>query len=249
MNMFGHPNIEHMVDDVAFCPDNEAVGMRGLRVLFVENDAALLGLLAVSLRAHPAIDSVITAGSSDDALAENISMVDVALLDVGLGSHSLSGIELGLELRARNSNIGIVLYSQLISASFTDSLPQDSGYGWSMIQKSADLSIDYLVNVLNSTAKGLNIIDPKVRLNDAGVTVGGGLGSLTTKQRQIMALAASGLDAVEIANQLGFAPVTIRQDLSKVYRVLVPNPKPGTDLRTTAVLNYLRESRSTEFNV
>lgn len=222
--------------------------MRGLRVLFVENDAALLGLLASTIRSHVGVESVVTAASSDEALALNLSQLDVALLDVGLGSHSLSGIELGLELRSRNTNIGIVLYSQLVSASFTDSLPSDSGYGWSMIQKSADLSIDYLVNVLNSTAKGLNIIDPKVRLNESLPNLGATVRALSVKQRQIMALAASGLDAVEIANQLGFAPVTIRQDLSKIYKVLVPSPKPGTDLRTTAVLNYLRESRSAEFN-
>ena len=221
--------------------------MRGLRVLFVENDPALLGLLSESLRSHVGIESVVSAGSSTPALAENASKFDVALLDVGLGKDSLSGIELGLELRARNQNIGVVLFSQVISPSFYSSLPPEAGFGWSTIQKSADLSLDYLVNVLNSTAKGLNIVDPQSKHQPEPVA--GGLAKLSAKQRQIMALAATGLDAVEIANQLGFAAVTIRQDLSKVYKILVPNPKPGTDLRTTAVLNYLRESRSSEFHV
>jgi hypothetical protein len=32
----------------------------------------------------------------------------------------------------------------------------------------------------------------------------------------------------------------VRQELSKAYAVLVPEPTPGTDLRTSAVLAYLR---------
>ena len=55
-------------------------------------------------------------------------------------------------------------------------------------------------------------------------------------------VAATGVDASEIAAQLGYAAVTVRQELSRIYKILVPDPKPGTDLRTTAVLNYLRES-------
>jgi DNA-binding NarL/FixJ family response regulator len=59
----------------------------------------------------------------------------------------------------------------------------------------------------------------------------------------VISLAATGLDAPEIAKQLSLAAVTIRQELSKAYKILVPNPKPGTDLRTSAVLRYLRETR------
>jgi hypothetical protein len=55
-----------------------------------------------------------------------------------------------------------------------------------------------------------------------------------------MALAASGYDAVGIAERLHLAHVSVRRELSLAYRVLVPEPQPGTDLRTGAVLEYLR---------
>jgi DNA-binding NarL/FixJ family response regulator len=58
-----------------------------------------------------------------------------------------------------------------------------------------------------------------------------------------MALLVEGLDVSHIATKLGLSAVTIRQELSRIYKVLVPEPAPGTDLRTTAVLRYLRRSR------
>ena len=58
------------------------------------------------------------------------------------------------------------------------------------------------------------------------------LAQLTPRQREVIALAASGYDAVGIAERLHLAHVSVRRELSLAYRVLVPEPKPGTDLRT-----------------
>lgn len=222
--------------------------MRGLRVLFVENDPALLGLLSESLRIQPGIEQVTPALSAKDVSIKDAIRYDVALLDVGLGSESLSGIELGFQLRARNPNIGIVLFSQLITSAIQASLPGDTGHGWSTVSKSADLSMDYLVKVLVATAKGLNVMEPKATSLGDAAEAPNRISKLSSKQQQIMSLVASGLDAVEIAHRLGYAAVTIRQELSKAYKVLVPNPTTGTDLRTTAVLNYLRESRGATYH-
>jgi two-component system, NarL family, response regulator DesR len=216
--------------------------MRGLRLLYVENDRALLGLMNNALSKHPKVESVEVASHSHDALElASQQRFDVALLDISLGAGSLTGVELGAELRSRFEHIGIVLLSQHITNDFLASLPKQFDYGWSTIQKSANLSIDYLVEVLETTAKGLNVIDPETRTASAETRV---VEALTSRQHQIMALAASGLEGKEIANQLGLAAITVRQELSKIYRVLVPNPKPGTDLKTSAVLRYVRETRT-----
>lgn len=216
---------------------------RGLKVLYVENDEALLGLLGQSLKYHPKIDELITARNSAEALVASAHHnFDAALLDVSLGAESLTGVELALELRERNEHLGIVLLSQHISTDYLSTLPVQFGYGWSAIQKSATLSIEYLVQVLESTAMGLNVIDPSS--NQRREESDNLSASLTKRQRQIIALAATGLDATEIAKQLELAAVTVRQELSKSYKVLIPNPRPGTDLRTAAVLRYLRDTRS-----
>ena len=217
--------------------------MRPTRVLYVENDPALRGLVSRMLESSPEIELVGSFPSAETALeVENIARVDVALLDLALGADSINGIELGISLRQRNSNMGVVILSQHVVPDFVSSLPESQRWGWSFIEKRGDLETDWLIDVLRSTARGLNIVDPSVQ-RARELATDNVIDQLTARQREILALAATGLDATAIANTLGLAPISVRQELSKAYGVLVPDPKPGTDLRTSAVLRYLRETR------
>jgi len=217
---------------------------RPSRVIYVENDPALRGIVSSLLLRHPDIDLVVSLASADEALGlPELSKVDVALLDIALGPDSLNGVELGLALRARNGNIGIVLFSQHVVPDFLETLPEDYRWGWSFLEKKGDIDIDFLVDVLRSTARGLNIVDPSVTRARAMVQESP-IARLSVRQREIVALAATGIDAAEIAHQMGLAAVSVRQELSKAYGILVPDPSPGTDLRTSAVLRYLREMRT-----
>lgn len=217
--------------------------MRPTKVLYVENDPALRGILAYALQQQPELQLTAAVGDADTALAVTREHhVDVALLDLALGGDSMNGHELGLALREIIGDIGIVIYSQHAVSDFTRTLPEDVRFGWSVIQKRADIAIDHLVEVLRATARGESVIDTQI-LKAREESAVSPIERLTLRQRQIMALAASGLDANAIAEELHLAPVTIRQELSRIYAILVPNPKRGTDLRTTAVLRYLRETR------
>jgi two-component system, NarL family, response regulator DesR len=212
---------------------------RGLRILYVENDEALLGN---SLSVHHAIDSLAKAKSSHEAFTLAASQsFDAALVDISLGPDSLNGVELAQSLREKNEHLGIVLLSQNMTKNYLANMPGQFDYGWAAIQKSATLSVDYLVDVLSATAKGLTVSDSNSQLE--AMEPDNLSAALNAKQRQVIGLAATGLDATEIAKQLGLASVTVRQELSKCYKILIPNPKPGTDLRTAAVLRYLRETR------
>lgn len=217
---------------------------RPSRVLYVENDPALLGVVSMLLRGHDEVELFAAVQSADAALAvDALHQVDVALLDVALGASSISGVELGILLRERFPNMGVVLFSQHVVPDFLDSLPEEYRWGWSFIEKRSDVDVDFLVEVLRSTARGLNVVDPNVTRARAA-SQGSPITQLTARQREILALAATGLDAPAIGESLGLAAVTVRQELSRSYAVLVPDPKPGTDLRTSAVLRYLREMRT-----
>lgn len=217
------------------------VGMsKPLVVLYVENDEALLGLLGTRLSKDARIAKLIKATNSHQAMEiVHSESLDVALLDISLGAQSQNGIDLARSIRSAQENCGIVLLSQNITTEVVQHSPREFRYGWSAIQKSADLSVDYLIDVLQSTARGLNVVDTASPMESEEQS----LSQLSSKQRQIMSIAATGVDAPEIANQLGLAAVTVRQELSKIYKILVPSPKAGTDLKTTAVLNYLRLTR------
>ena len=62
------------------------------------------------------------------------------------------------------------------------------------------------------------------------------------------ALTATGIDANVIAERIGLAAVTVRKELSECYRILVPDPAPGTDLRTAAVVAWIEGRRVTSMD-
>ena len=184
------------------------------------------------------IEVVATVGSADEVLALDLSHVDVALLEMSLGPWSISGFEVALQLRWRKS-LGIVFFTHHAVPDISTVVPAKHRNGWSIVHKASDLDAPRFSQILQSTARGLNIEDPasgRDRLRrSAGV-----LDSLTDRQRQILSLAAGGFDGKAIADDLGLAAVTVRQELSRIYSVLVPDAGPGRDLRTTAVVRYLQ---------
>lgn len=214
-----------------------------LRVLYVEDDPALRGILSAILGSRADVQIVATAGTPAEAVAAAEGHdFDVALLDLALGNDEMSGIDLGIALRARWPHIGVVILSQYQVPSFLTRFADDQRQGWSFILKRADLHPNYLSDVLHSTARGLNVVDPtmvKRQLGEQPASVS----MLTSRQREIMALASEGLDAPTIARKLDLTPGVVRQELSRTYQVLVPDPPEGADLRTLAVLRYLRETR------
>jgi DNA-binding NarL/FixJ family response regulator len=211
------------------------------RVVYVENDPALRGILSSQLEQRAEISLTGSFSSSEEALRTcDYKKVDVALLDLALGSESLNGTELAMLMREQNPHIGIVIYSQHNAPNYLNSLSDLVRWGWSYVEKRGDGKIDNLVDILISTSKGRSTIDVSHPEQSSEESV---ISQLSLRQRQIMSLAATGLDANAIAKELQLAPITIRQELSRCYAILVPNPSEGTDLRTSAVLKYLREVR------
>ena len=213
--------------------------MKKTRVIYVEDDPTLLGIVSKLLRNRPELE-VVSVGSSTDALAKIDSQVfQAALLDISLGQNSLSGIELAHQIRSKHPEIGIVFFSQYASSAKP---PQQDDYymGWSTIAKTADLDGQYISKVLVDSALGKshNVAAEKSTNSQAAEFVK----KLNPRQIKLMSLLCQGYDTGKASEALGLAPITVRAELTKIYKILVPEPEPGTDLRTTAVLRYLRSN-------
>lgn len=221
--------------------------MRPSRVIYVENDPALRGIVSKVLAARPELDVILTAENAEGVLnSDSILTADVALLDLALGLGTMNGIDLGIALRERNPNIGIVIHSQHSLTHLARRVPTDLRIGWSFLPKSGDMNIDDLVGVLRSTAQGIATGSLTAEPMEADGTA---LEQLTPRQRAVMALAASGLSAPQVAQRLGVSHDSVRQDLSKAYKQLVPEASEGEDLRTLAILNYLQLVRDQDWDV
>lgn len=212
--------------------------LKPLRVLYVENDPVLRRLVGGILQNHKEIFSITGVPDSHTALLHAKEMYfDVALLDYSLGKDSVNGVELGRQIRILLPEMGIVIFSQHRVAMFQSGEAGQIPTGWSILQKKADIDFRYLIEVMRETARGKSIVDPIYSVSSQDSDP---LDKLTSRQLEIIALAATGVDASVIALEIGLAAVTVRQELSKIYSILIPNAKPGTDLRTSAVMLYLR---------
>lgn len=214
--------------------------MRPSRLIYVENDPALLGVMSTVLRSQPMLDLILASADPLEVLAsECVERADVALLDLALGRDTLTGMDLGMALRNRNPNIGIVIHSQHPMKNVSKQIPEAQRMGWSYLAKTGTLKPEELSDILRSTARGVS--HERMRSDDTDLDDGSAiLADLTARQRVIMGLASLGMSAPEIGEHIDLSPESVRKDLSKAYQRLVPDAGTGSDVRTKAVLAYLR---------
>ena len=220
--------------------DWEDAGVRPSRVIYVENDPALRGIMTRALAASSEVELILSTGDASAVLESgHVPQADVALLDLALGVEQLNGIDLGIALRELNPDLGIVIYSQYSLKNLARRVPENQRIGWSFIPKSGEMETGELINILRTTARGIAHPYEDAQQGEEADDL---LEALSPRQRAVMALAATGLSAPDISQRLGITQDSVRKDLSKAYRVLVPGDEGG-DLRTRAVLAYLRIMR------
>jgi DNA-binding NarL/FixJ family response regulator len=213
--------------------------VRPTRVIYVENDPALRGIVTQLLEQRPEIEILLATGYAHEALDQRLAeQADVALLDLALGSSQMNGIDLGLALRSLNDNIGIVIHSQYRLDTVARTVPPEALIGWVTLPKSGEMPIGELVKTLRDAARGMTSTEPPSGEAPSP------LEDLTIRQRAVMGMASSGVRSTEIARRLRISHDAVRQDLSRAYRVLLPDADPESDdLRTRAVLAYIELTR------
>jgi DNA-binding NarL/FixJ family response regulator len=219
-----------------------------IKILYVENDSALRGLVSTLLRGFDSVESVADFASGEDAIQHaKSSSASVALLDVHLGHGVLNGLATGNELRRLDSEIGLVMYSQIPLDSISNLVNTRGLEAWSYVEKKADVDFDQLVGVLHAASSGISNQNwakyKKTRVSVAGVTTD----SLSRRQNIIMSLLATGFEPKLIAERLEISVESVRKDLSVAYAVLVPEALPGKDLRISAILKYQNLVGKTDF--
>lgn len=213
--------------------------MRATRVIYVENDPALRGIMTALLEESPEVELILATGLPHEALdPDAIRLADVALIDLALGSGQMNGIDLGLAMRKANENIGIVIHSQYSLDTVARSVPPAALIGWSTLPKSGDMFIEDVIHILRETAKGLTSVPTSLSRDERSP-----LERMTVRQRAVMGMTAAGIKPQEVARRLAISHDAVRQDLSAAYRVLVPDVQPADDLRLRAVFTYLELTR------
>jgi len=216
--------------------------MRSTRLIYVENDWALRSFLESSLAQHGELEIIGSFGNGVQALDRAlVSKADVALIDFGLDSEGLNGIELGIALRTINEYIGIVIYSQFNVRKMVNRVPPAMRNGWSFLEKSGEMTSTDYVKVLKETVLGKGNWEDFV--TEIQEDEDGQLDlyyELTSRQRSIISLLAQGISVQEIGSRLDLTYSYVRKELSRAYAVLLPDATENDDLKTRAILKYLQ---------
>ena len=220
--------------------------MRSTRVMYVENDQALRQFLHQSLAKDQDIEIIGSFAGSDEALDRAlVRKADVALIDFGLETNGLNGIELGIALRTINEYIGIVIYSQYKVHKMFKRVPPSMRNGWSFFEKSGEMSTDDYVKIIKETAVSKGNWEEFASLAEESVDPDmNRYYDLSSRQRSIIALMAQGVSVQEIGTRLDLSYAYVRKELSRAYAVLLPDAQDGEDFKTLAILKYLQLAKS-----
>ncbi len=177
----------------------------GICVLVVEDHDVVQWGFRLLLSRQPWIDRVVVARDGEEALElVAVETPDVALVDLFLGSKS--GAELCTTLRARRPDMRVLLIS---GAGWVSPESAKAAGAAGFISKS--WRADEVVSAVQMVAKGMTVFAPQSEPAAA---------RLSSREREVLTLMASGATNPEIATSLFLSPHTVKEHTRSIYRKL-----------------------------
>ena len=215
----------------------------GLRVAVVEDEPLYRELLTTGLIARLDGITVVGSFSSGEELLAGLEPMsaDVLLADLDLGG-GMDGTQAAVQLRRRNSRLGVVLLSNFAMPGLLASLPDDVRGGWSYLLKTSVSDLDQLALAIRESAAGGVVIDEALTRTLVPQR-SGPLQQLTSRQLDVLSRMANGWANKRIADDLFLSVRTVESIVSDIIAALaVPKDIDGYNARVACVLIYLRHS-------
>ena len=213
-----------------------------MRVVIAE-DSVLLREGVAKLLEEEGFELVGRAADADELLLKVRSYEpDVAVVDVRMPpTHTDEGARAAVTIREQHPDIGVLLLSQVVEATFALRLFSESPAGFGYLLKDRVLDVDDFVEAVRRVARGGTVVDPNVvaellgrrRPNDP-------VASLTTRERGVLELMAEGRSNSGIGNKLFLSPKTVEAHVHAIFTKLGLMPAADDHRRVLAVLAYLR---------
>jgi DNA-binding NarL/FixJ family response regulator len=215
-----------------------------LRVVFAEDDYLVREGIAALLAEVADVELV-------DVVADPVSLLasvaehrpDVVLTDIRMPpTRTTEGIDAARQIRATHPGTGVVVLSQYVEDGYAMALLADgvSGLGYLLKERVSDL--DELVRALHEVGRGGSALDPKViddllarRSSDATSPLLG----LTDREREVLAVMATGRTNAVIAKQLYMSDRAVEKHISQVFLKLGLGDEREVNRRVMAVLTFL----------
>jgi DNA-binding NarL/FixJ family response regulator len=164
---------------------------------------------------------------------------DLAIIDVRMPpDHTDDGARAARQIRASHPDLGIVLLSQHIETRHSVDLVAGGRFGY--LLKDRVFDVEDFLDALRRVAAGGSALDAEV----VGRLLGGQrandpLGSLTTRERDVLALMAEGRTNLGIARRLWLTDRTVESHVGSILAKLGLSSSDEDHRRVLAVLLYL----------
>jgi DNA-binding NarL/FixJ family response regulator len=171
------------------------------------------------------------------AIAED--QPDVAVVDVRMPpTFTDEGLRAALVIRERWPDVGVLVLSQWVEERYATELIADrpAGVGYLLKDRVADVS-DFL-EALSRVAEGGSALDPEV-VAQLLARSRSPLGSLTPREREVLALMAEGRSNSAIAAALVVGAGTVEKHINNIFTKLGLASGDRDHRRVVAVLRYL----------
>jgi DNA-binding NarL/FixJ family response regulator len=190
---------------------------------------------------HTVVAAVDTAPALLAAVAEH--RPDLSIVDVRLPpGFRDEGLRAALDMRAADPDARVLIVSQYVERAYAAELLADGRGGVGYLLKDRVTALDDFLDAVDRVATGGTAMDPEVVRQL--FTRGGrrhGIGGLTPRERDVLALMAQGLSNSAIGGTLFLAPVSVEKHITSIFAKLDLPAANDANRRVRAVLAYLNE--------
>ena len=216
-----------------------------MRIVIAEDSAVVrAGLIEILAdRGHQVVAAV--ANAEDLLAAVDAHQPDAAVADVRMPpSYTDEGLRAAIAIRRDHPRTGVLVFSQYIETRYAADLFGASsgrgaaGVGYLLKDRVAD--VGEFVEALSRVAAGGTVVDPEVvaQLLSANRSTDG-IGSLTAREHDVLALMAEGRSNGAIAAALVISERAVEKHVGNIFSKLGLAPSDADHRRVLAVLRYL----------
>jgi len=218
-----------------------------MRIVIAEDSAVMRAGLAEILADSGHEVAAVVCNADDLLAAVDDHHPDAAVVDVRMPpGYTDEGLRAAIVIRRDHPKTGVLVFSQYIETRYTADLLAAAasgggaaGVGYLLKDRVAD--VEEFVEALSRVAAGGTALDPEVvtqllrasRRNDR-------LSTLTTRERDVLALMAEGRSNAAIAGILVVSERSVEKHVANIFSKLGLAPSDADHRRVLAVLRYLQ---------
>jgi DNA-binding NarL/FixJ family response regulator len=216
------------------------VAREPIRVVLLEDVPLFRQVIEQVLMDDEGITVCGTASTTHQALTTfPAAAPQVALLDLFLPDGF--GFDVGVQLRKVLPDLHVIVLSEHARPKILAALPEAERRYWSYLLKTGVSSREALLEAIRACLTR-PIVDERVR--EKPVTAAElRMEALSDRQREILALVASGMSNTAIAQKLFMSPKSVEYHLTQIYAQLQVNTDASVNARVQAAMIYADKER------